>query len=56
MTKKAEIRIRNATPAEKKRIALAATEADLDIQTFCLYAALEWCDKAAERKAAKDGK
>ena len=56
MSKKVtEIRIRNATLAEKKRIALAATEADLDIQTFCLYAALDRCDKR-EAEARKRGR
>ena len=51
MNKKSDIRIRNATPAEKKRIKLAAVEAGLEMQTFCLYAALAACDSQDERKA-----
>ena len=45
MSKTKEIRIRKLTPAEHKRIGLAAKEQDLSASCFCLYAALDKCDK-----------
>lgn len=53
-TKGKEIRIRNLLPLWKKRIAIAAKESDLSESTFCLYAALERCDKLdAAKKGSK---
>jgi len=46
-----EIRIRNIPPNWRKRIALAAKEAGLNENTFCLYAALERCDRDLAKKA-----
>ena len=45
MSKTKEIRIRKLTPAEHKRIGLAVKEQDLSASCFCLYAALDKCDK-----------
>ena len=46
-----EIRIRHLTPIEHKRIGLAAKEQDLSASCFCLYAALDRCDKHDAEKA-----
>jgi hypothetical protein len=51
-----EVRIRHLTPVEHKRIGLAAKEQDLSASCFCLYAALDRCDKhdAAKRRTPKE--
>ena len=55
MSKTKEIRIRKLTPAEHKRIGLAAKEQDLSASCFCLYAALDKCDKHdAEQRTPKE--